>query len=223
MLLLVMGNLGAVKQVTLCKAHCNGLEQRVSCKLLWWLWSHVHCSRQQVLITGVFNEHTSSLITLSLEISVSVSWQSSGPTKNKTKKTPRLFPKMTSEVFNFQLVSFFLLSGFFLFLCRHHCNGLYFCSFVPSLCYSIKSIIAHISTAREGFFCQWTNGLSYQQPPNWCHKVSGDEETFRLHRKLHWNLSPRLRTQSSQQALGGKYCIEQKVDGILTSVWQDKK
>lgn len=156
MLLLVMGNLGAVKQVTLCKAHCNGLEQRVSCKLLWWLWSHVHCSRQQVLITGVFNEHTSSLITLSLEISVSVSWQSSGPTK-KPKKTPRLFPKMTSEVFNFQLVSFFLLSGFFLFLCRHHCNGLYFCSFVPSLCYSIKSIIAHINTAREGFLSmdQW--------------------------------------------------------------------
>lgn len=73
------------------------------------------------------------------------------------QKNPRLFPKMTSEVFNFQLVSFFLLSGFFLFLCHHHCNGLYFCSFVPSLCYSIKSIIAHINTAREGFLSmdQW--------------------------------------------------------------------
>lgn len=197
-----MRNLGAVKQVTLCKAHCNGLEQRVSCKLLWWLWSHVHCSRQQVLITGVFNEHTSSLVTLSLEISVSVSWQSSGQQKK------RQFPKMTSEVFNFQLVSFFLLpfsflSGFFLFLRRHHCNDLYFRSFVPSLCYSIKSITAHINTARE-VFCQWTNGLSYQQPPNWCHEVSGDKEIFRLHREHHWNLSPRLRTQSLQQALGGK-------------------
>lgn len=77
--------------------------------------------------------------------------------RQKNKKKPRLFPKMTSEVFNFQLVSFFLLSGFFLFLCHHHCNGLYFCSFVPSLCYSIKSIIAHINTAREGFLSmdQW--------------------------------------------------------------------
>lgn len=128
---------------------------------------------------------TPALLSLFHWRSVSLSADSQvGRQKNK-KKTPRLFPKMTSEVFNFQLVSFFLLSGFFLFLCRHHCNGLYFCSFVPSLCYSIKSIIAHISTAREGFFCQWTNGLSYQQPPNWCHKVSGDEETFRLHRKLH--------------------------------------
>lgn len=46
--------------------------------------------------------------------------------------------------------------------------------FAPSL------LVRHKETQRESYsfvsYSIWTNGLSYPQPPNWCHTASGDWE-----------------------------------------------
>lgn len=62
----------------------------------------------------------------------------------------------------------------------HHCNSLDsspLCSLTP------RYIISDAKKHSFSFFsllvsvtAVWTNGLSYPQPPNWCHAVSGDRE-----------------------------------------------